>query len=118
VHGLGWSAISISTSVLRVFCTLGALVCTFMPFSAGRTHAAASTRPPTSTTHTRQTPTGVSFCAWHSVGIGIPFIRAASNIVVPGSTATCTPSMVSCTWPVLIKLSPHASDKRLRGIAS
>ena len=49
-------------SVASDFTTLSDCVCTTMPFSAGRTQEAARTRPPTSTTQTRHTPTGVSFC--------------------------------------------------------
>ena len=58
-----------------------------MPGSTGRTHDAVSTRAPVSTTQSRHTPTGVSFCKWQSVGIGVPFIRAASNTLVPAATA-------------------------------
>src|SRR5437899_9984615 len=73
---------------------------TFSPGSTGRTHAAASTRAPVSTTQSRHTPTGVSFCKWHSVGIEIPCIRAASNTVVPVGTLNACPSIVISTDPV------------------
>src|SRR5277367_6781908 len=70
-----------------------------MPGSTGRTHEAVSTRAPVSTTQSRQTPTGVSFCKWQSVGIGVPFIRAASNTLVPEATCTGRPSIVISTNP-------------------
>src|SRR5712691_7000392 len=50
-----------------------------------------------STTQTRHTPTGVSFCWWHNVGMGMPWTRAASKIVVPCGTDTDVSSIVSCT---------------------
>ena len=56
--GAGWSAINISVSTSRLRCTSGVAVCTSMPSSHGRTHAAANARPPVSTTHIRHTPTG------------------------------------------------------------
>src|SRR5690349_4243185 len=68
-----------------------------MPGSTGRTHDAEGTRAPVSTTPSRQTPTGVSFCKWQRVGIGIPFSRAASNTLVPAGTCTVRPSMVIST---------------------
>ena len=60
--GLGWSDISISTSVRRARCTFSDCGVHHHAVSAGRTQDAVNTRAPTSTTHTRQTPTGVSFC--------------------------------------------------------
>ena len=54
----GWSDISSSVSTARCFSTFAPPVVTSMPSSHGRTHAAASTRPPTSTAHIRHTPTG------------------------------------------------------------
>src|SRR5579864_2507193 len=65
-----------------------------MPGSTGRTHDAVRTRAPVSTTQSRQTPTGVSFCRWQRVGIGVPFIRAASKTLVPAATWTGRPSIV------------------------
>src|SRR5438034_2239635 len=64
-----------------------------MPGSTARTHEAERTRAPVSTTHRRQTPTGVWFCRWHRVGMLIPFMRAASKTVVPFGTRTGFPSM-------------------------
>src|ERR1700693_2593476 len=98
-HGDGWSAINSSRTVLRVAKTLPELVSTFIPGSTGRTQEALSTRAPVSTTQSRHTPTGVSFCRWHSVGIAIPFIRAASKTLVPGGTDTARPSIVMLTSP-------------------
>src|SRR5580692_4068113 len=60
-------------------------------------HEAAYTRWPISTTHTRHTPTGFSFCWWLSVGMGMPWVRAASKIVVPCATDTGVPSMINST---------------------
>ena len=77
-QGDGWSAISSSSSVFRAASTFSEFVETFMPGSTGRTHAAESTRAPVSTTHNRHTPTGVWFCKWHSVGMAMPWTRAAS----------------------------------------
>ena len=54
----GWSATSSSVSVARLRSSSGVAVLTSMPSSHGRTHAAANTRPPVSTTHIRHTPTG------------------------------------------------------------
>src|SRR5256886_1900388 len=50
-----------------------------MAGSTGRTHDAESTRAPVSTTHKRQTPTGVWFCRWHSVGMLMPFMRSEEH---------------------------------------
>src|SRR6202047_2393121 len=85
--------------VLRAAKTFPELVSTFIPLSTGRTQDAVRTRAPVSTTHRRHTPTGVSFCRWHSVGIGMPDIRAASKTVVPGGTDTARPSMVMLMSP-------------------
>ena len=54
----GWSDISSSVSVARLRSSSGVEVVTSIPSSHGRTQAAAKTRPPVSTTHIRQTPTG------------------------------------------------------------
>src|SRR5580692_8091851 len=96
-QGEGWSAIKSSSRVFRAFKTLSEFVTTFIPGSTGRTHEAVSTRAPVSTTQSRQTPTGVSFCKWQSVGIGVPFILAASKTLVPAGTRTGRPSNVIST---------------------
>ena len=54
----GWSAISSSVSTARLRSISSVAVLTSMSSSHGRTQAAANTRPPVSTTHIRQTPTG------------------------------------------------------------
>ena len=54
----GWSDINSSVNTARCFSTFVLAVVISIPSSHGRTQAAASTRPPTSTTHMRQTPTG------------------------------------------------------------
>src|SRR5450432_1566475 len=77
--------------------------------SQGRMQEAAYTLCPTSTTQTRHTPTGLSFCWWHNVGIGIPFMRAASNTVVPAGTLTARPSMVNEISPARISAKAHSS---------
>jgi hypothetical protein len=81
-------------SVLRQRSTFSEFVCTFMPSVASRTHAAANTRSPTSTTHMRQTPTGRRRGSWQRDGISIPSSLAASHIVVPAGTVTSQPSIV------------------------
>src|SRR6266850_941408 len=88
-----------SRSVLRAPKTFSELVTTFMPGSTGRTHEAARTRAPVSTTQRRQTPTGVWFCKWQSVGMLMPFMRAASKTLVPAGTRTDWPSIVMSTRP-------------------
>src|SRR6267378_915477 len=88
-----------SRSVLRAPKTFSELVTTFMPGSTGRTHEAARTRAPVSTTQRRQTPTGVWFCRWQSVGMLMPFMRAASKTLVPTGTRTGWPSRVMSTKP-------------------
>src|SRR6267143_2218183 len=98
-QGEGWSAIINSRSVLRAPKTFSELVTTFRPGSTGRTQAAVSTRAPVSTTQSRQTPTGVWFCRWQSVGMLTPFIRAASKTLVPAGTRTDWPSIVISTTP-------------------
>src|SRR5882762_6372734 len=85
--------------VLRAFKTFSELVTTFMPASTGRTQEAARTRAPVSTTQRRQTPTGVWFCRWQSVGTLMPFMRAASKTLVPAGTRTSWPSRVMSTKP-------------------
>src|SRR5579885_3327628 len=101
-HGAGWSAMSSSSTVFRARSTFSEFVATFIPGSTGLTHAAARTRAPVSTRHNLQTPTGVSFCRWHDVGIATPFIRAASKTVVPAGTRTVAPSIVSSTIGVSV----------------
>src|SRR5712664_3476598 len=98
-HGEGWSDIMSSRTVLRAFKTFSELVTTFMPGSTGRTQAAERTRAPVSTTHRRHTPTGVWLCKWQSVGMLMPFIRAASKTLVPAGTRTDWPSMVISIRP-------------------
>src|SRR6202162_2257148 len=98
-HGDGWSAINSSRTVLRVAKTLPELVSTFIPGSTGRTQDAERTRAPVSTTQRRHTPTGVSFCRWHNVGMEMPDIRAASKTLVPAATDTARPSITRLTSP-------------------
>src|ERR1700674_2449727 len=88
-----------SRSVLRAPKTFSELVTTFIPGSTGRTQDAERTRAPVSTTQRRQTPTGVWFCKWQSVGMLMPFMRAASKTLVPAGTRTGWPSMVMSTRP-------------------
>src|SRR6267142_285985 len=102
-----------SRSVLRAPKTFSELVTTFMPGSTGRTHEAARTRAPVSTTQRRQTPTGVWFCKWQSVGMLMPFMRAASKTLVPAGTRTDWPSIVTSTRPggvVAVVISGANSD--------
>src|SRR5712692_772491 len=96
-QGEGWSDIKSSRTVLRAAKTFSELVTTFMLGSTGRTQEAASTRAPVSTTQSRQTPTGVWFCRWQSVGMLMPFIRAASKTLVPAGTRTAWPSRTMST---------------------
>src|SRR5713226_3905523 len=98
-QGEGWSDIMSSRRVLRAAKTFSELVTTFMPGSTGRTQEAARTRAPVSTTQRRQTPTGVWFCKWQSVGMLMPFIRAASKTLVPAGTRRDWPSSVMSTRP-------------------
>ena len=85
---------SSSIRVRRAFFTRSEPVVTTILSAAGATQEAANTRPPVSTTHSRQTPTGVSFCWWQRVGIAMPFILAlaggtliyiTSNEIIPES---------------------------------
>src|SRR5882762_8936071 len=102
--------------VLRAFKTFSELVTTFMPGSTGRTQEAARTRAPVSTTQRRQTPTGVWFCRWQSVGIVMPFMRAASKTLVPAGTRTDWPSIVISTRPggVVAVVISRADSNALR----
>jgi hypothetical protein len=52
-----------------------------------------------STTHIRQTPSGVRVAPKHSVGMSMPCARQASRIVESRGTLTGRPSMVSSTRP-------------------
>src|SRR6266850_2227788 len=103
-----------SRTVLRAAKTLPEFVTTFMPGSTGRTQEAARTRAPVSTTQRRQTPTGVWFCKWQSVGMLTPFMRAASKTLVPAGTRTGWPSRVKSTRPsgvvavVILGANSHA----------
>src|SRR6266849_11165591 len=84
-----------------------------MPGSTARTQEAARTRAPVSTTQRRQTPTGVWFCKWQSVGMLMPFMRAASKTLVPAGTRTDWPSIVMSTRPggvVAVVISGANSD--------
>src|SRR6266436_5224292 len=99
VQGEGWSDIISSRTVLRAAKTFSEFVTTFMPGSTGRTQEAASTRAPVSTTQSRQTPTGVWLCRWQSVGMLMPFMRAASKTLVPADTRTGWPSRMMSTKP-------------------
>src|SRR6266436_2281289 len=83
--------------VLRALRTFSELVVTFMSCSTGRTQEAVRTRAPVSTTQRRQTPTGVSFWRWQSVGMETPLTRAASKTDVPAGTRAGWPSMVIST---------------------
>ena len=61
VYGIilgGWSANSNAVSAARCWSSAGVDVFTSRLSSQARTHEAAKTRAPTSTTHMRQTPTG------------------------------------------------------------
>ena len=62
---------------------LSVAVFTVMSASTGECRKRHKRAAPTSTTQTRHTPTGFSFCWWHSVGMGMPLMRAASKMVVP-----------------------------------
>src|SRR5580698_6295078 len=104
--------------VLRTPATLGELVVTTILFSAGLIHEAVRTRPPASTTQTRHTPAGVSFCWWHNVGMRIPFTRAASKTVVPAGTVTASPSMVRLTSLIPLSLSHRAYAVRAAMVAN
>src|SRR5215831_10713881 len=89
---------SISSTRRRLWRTRAESVCTFMPASTFREHAGTSTREPSSsTTHTRQTLTGVRLSSWHRVGVSIRRKRHASRMVEPAATSTPCPSMVMLT---------------------
>ena len=78
--------------------TFGVCVCTFIPSSTVCIHDVANPLlPSTSTIHILQSP--ISFISFkkHNVGISIPTCLAASNIVVPFSVFTSTPSIVNVT---------------------
>jgi len=90
----GWSAMRSSVSMRRCRSTLSLVVTTFMSVSHGRTHEAARTRAPTSTTHMRHTPTGRRRGSWQRAGMSTPMLLAASKMVVPSGTVTSRPSMV------------------------
>ena len=71
----------------------------FIPGSTFREQAGTNTREPSSsTTHTRQTFTGVRFSRKQSVGVSMPSWRAASRIVAPSGTETLFPSICVSTW--------------------
>src|SRR5947209_5550844 len=53
--------------------------------------------PSNSTTHTRQTFTGVRLSRKHSVGVSMPSLRAASMMVAPSGTETALPSILIST---------------------
>src|SRR5260370_10697959 len=105
-----------SRRVLRAAKTFSELVTTFMPGSTGRTQEAARTRAQVSRTQRRETPTGVWFCRWQSVGMWTPFMRAASKTLVPADTRTGCPSSVMSTRPigvvtvVILRANPDALD--------
>src|ERR1700740_749432 len=90
-----------------------------MPGSTGRTQDAESTRAPVSTTHNRQTPTGVWLCKWQSVGMAMPFMRAASKTLVPFGTRTDFPSIARSTIPggavVVVILWPYSHARDFAG---
>src|SRR4029079_3212241 len=66
--------------------------------STGREQAGTSTREPaTSTTHTRQTLTGVKVSRKHRVGTSMPRPRQASRMVAPAATFAGVPSMTTST---------------------
>src|SRR6266481_7853907 len=121
-HGEGWSDIRSSKTVFLAFKTLSELVTTFMPGSTRRTQEAARTRAPVSTTQSRQTPTGVWFCRWQSVGMLMPFMRAASKTLVPADTRTGWPSRMMSTKPggvvTVVILGANANALRLASARS
>ena len=85
-----------------------------IPGSTRLEHAGTSTRDPvTSTTHTRQTLTGVKVGRKQSVGMSTPRARHASRMVeLPGTVARC-PSMTTSTGGAAGRLG--AAGGRLGG---
>src|SRR5713226_10697579 len=95
---------SSSRTSRRLCRTRSESVWTFMPASTLREHAGTNTRDPSSsTTHTRQTFTGVRVSRVQSVGVSMLSCRQASRMVIPSIACTSWPSMLSSTirlgWP-------------------
>src|SRR4051812_747133 len=84
-----------------------------MPSSHGRTHDAAYTRAPTSTTHSRHTPTGSYRSSWHRTGISMPASLAACQIVVPSGTVRPRPSIVRLTVRISVGAGVEMATVRL-----
>ena len=66
---------------MREWRTRSFSVYTVMPCDTFAEHDGVSDRPSVSTTHSRQTPSGVRVAPWHSVGMSMPWARHASRIV-------------------------------------
>src|SRR5690606_2009858 len=83
-----------SKTTFRAWRTASESVSTTIPSSTLREHEGTRARlPSTSTTHTRQTLTGVRVGAQHIVGCSSPIERQASRIVLPSGTVTWRPSI-------------------------
>src|SRR5713226_8824687 len=120
---------SSSRTSRRLCRTRSESVWTFMPASTLREHAGTSTRDPSSsTTHTRQTFTGVRVSRVQSVGVSILSCRYASRMVIPSIACTSRPSMLSSSirlgWPTNtglaiehLQLDHRRLDRARRGLA-
>src|SRR5579871_443524 len=84
-----------SSTSLRLTRTRSESVFIDMPSSTLREQAGTNVREPSnSTTHTRQTFTGVRLSRKQSVGVSMPALRAASRMVEPSGTETAPPSIL------------------------
>src|SRR5215471_16663898 len=84
-----------SSTIRRLSRTRSESVLMDIPGSTLREHAGTSMRDPSSsTTHTRQTFTGVRLSRKHKVGVSMPSLRAASRMVAPSGTETGWPSIL------------------------
>ena len=108
-----WSDSSSSRAILRAARMSSLWVVTAMPSAAGAAHEGMRLRrPSTCTTHRKHEPMGATPSRWHSVGISMPSWRAAWRIVVPASTCTWRPSIVSVTGIGITRPQWRPRDRR------
>jgi hypothetical protein len=95
MQSLGWSDRISSSTSLRNPSISGVDVVTSMPSETVVVHDATGLGMPfTETTQSRHPPKGVSWGWWQRVGTCIPFLRAASRMVMSSGTVSSRPFMV------------------------
>ena len=115
---VGWLDSSMSRMARRAATTLGLLVRMLLPSEQWAEQAVSMELRPRlsiSTVQIRQDPSGIRPLIWHRVGIRIPTFSAASRMVVPFSTSTGMPSMVTWIKLMVLSIPPYSTEMALVG---